>query len=145
MGPKRTVNKPLWARALQNLSKREKRTSWSSQWNPSMMLFRYSYGKALQERLLYHSQHPAEVPHPGQRLMKESMQRELVSAHIAKDVHTTVSSCRTCARNDTSPKWKKQLQLCPARGLLEFVAINISGSLLRSLNGNQYVIDMNNI
>lgn len=61
---------------------------------------------------------------------------------MTNDVYTIGSNCTTCARDSASPKSKRELQLFPASGLLEFVAIDILRSMPRAVNKNKYVVVM---
>lgn len=58
---------------------------------------------------------------------------------MAQDVYHTVSGCHSCAKNGTLLKNKLHLQLFPATGPLEFVALDLLGPLPRTNKGNQYV------
>lgn len=61
---------------------------------------------------------------------------------MANDVYTTGSNCSACARNRVELKLKRRIQLFPASGPLEFIAIDILGPLPRTVNGNQLVVVM---
>lgn len=61
---------------------------------------------------------------------------------MTNDVQTTVSDCSTCARNSTMEKYKRELEMFPASGPPESVAIEILGPFPRTVNGNQYEIVM---
>lgn len=61
---------------------------------------------------------------------------------MEKDVYETVRNCCTFAQSCSSSKMEKEIQLFPASGTHEFVAINILGPLPRVVNGKENVIVM---
>lgn len=72
--------------------------------------------------------------------MYETIRRNDYWPNMASDVYITVSDCHSCAGRGTTPEHRHNLQLFPVTGPLEFVAINISGALLKVTKGNQHVV-----
>jgi transposase InsO family protein len=60
---------------------------------------------------------------------------------MAEDVYKTVRQCDACARNRISERrHTNRLQLFPAKGPLESVAIDILGPLPRTKHGNRFLL-----
>lgn len=57
---------------------------------------------------------------------------------MENDIFTTVWCFRECLQNELSEKLDRLLQLLPARGLLEFDAMEILGPLLKSPTGSNF-------
>lgn len=100
--------------------------------------------QTLRERLFYHSHHPVMASHSGFCRMYSSIQREFFWPHMENNLYTTLGNYSTCARNGTSAKLKRELQLILASRSLEFIGIDILPSLRSTVNGNQSVIVMTN-
>lgn len=74
--------------------------------------------------------------------MYDYMWSENFWQHMGNDVYTTVKNSSAWARNSTSPKFKREQQLFSVSNPLEYVVVDILGSLRRIANGHQYVIIM---
>lgn len=59
---------------------------------------------------------------------------------MANDVRTTLKDCRSCAHDGYQGNHKCNFQLLPATGPIEFLAVGISGPLLRTTSGNQRLV-----
>lgn len=80
--------------------------------------------------------------HSGQRRMYDTMRRDYYWPHMANDVAEIINQCQSCARNRGHVKLQRQLQLFPASGPLEFVALDILGPLPKTKKENLYVVVM---
>jgi Integrase zinc binding domain len=77
--------------------------------------------------------YPTAVAHPGAHRMFRTIRRSFYWPHMAEDVYETVRKCDACARNGISERRHTNfLQLFPAKGPLESVAMDILGPLPRT-------------
>jgi Integrase zinc binding domain len=91
--------------------------------------------------ILYVEHYPPSAGHPGAHRMFQTIRRTFVRPHIAEDVYEAVTACRVCARNSIAEKIKTNpLKLCPAKGPLESVAMDILGPLQRTKHGNRFLL-----
>lgn len=72
--------------------------------------------------------------------MYDSIRIEFHWLRMANDVYITVINSSACARNGRRQSLKSKIQLFPANGPFEVVAIDMLGPLPRSMEGNQYDI-----
>ena len=73
--------------------------------------------------------------------MYYTLRREYYWPHMASDAFLTVRNCTSCAATrGTLVKNQKDLKLFPAAGPLEFVAMDLLGTLPRTAHGNQHVL-----
>jgi transposase InsO family protein len=71
------------------------------------------------------------------------MRRSFYWTHMAEDVYETVRQCDACARNRISERRHSNfLQLFPAKGQLESVAMDILGPLPRKKHGNRFLLEI---
>jgi hypothetical protein len=69
------------------------------------------------------------------------MRRSFYWPHMTKDVYETVRKCDASARNRISERRHTNfLQLFPAKGPLESVAMDILGPLPRTKHGNRFLL-----
>lgn len=83
----------------------------------------------LSERVLFLSCHPPIAGHPGMRLMYDTLGRDFYCVHVANGVYGVVNKCKSCARNCPRYRHKRLLQVFFAMKPLDFVAMDILGSL----------------
>jgi transposase InsO family protein len=96
---------------------------------------------ALRSKVLYLEHYPKTVAHPGAHRMFQTMRRSFYWPHMAEDVYETVRQCDACARNRISERrHTNRLQLFPAKGPLESVAMDILGPLPRTKHGNRFLL-----
>lgn len=81
--------------------------------------------RTLPERILYHSHHSEMMSHLCHRQMYDTMERGFFWPYMASNMYTSVSNWSMSSQDGTSPKFKHELQLFSASGLLEFVPIDI--------------------
>jgi Integrase zinc binding domain len=85
--------------------------------------------KSLRSKVIYLEHYPIAVAHPGVHRMFRTMRRSFYWPHMAEDVYETFRTCDACARNRISERRHTNfLQLFPANGPLESVAMDILGS-----------------
>ena len=97
---------------------------------------------SLRARNLFLSHYPRTQGHPGTGRMYETMQRQYFWPHMASDVRRTVADCRLCAQMwRTQRRQQKKLTLFPASGPHEFVAMDLHGSLPKTLHRNRHILD----
>jgi transposase InsO family protein len=78
---------------------------------------------------------------PKAHRMFRNMRRSLYWPHMAEDVYETVRQCYACARNRISERRHTTvLQLFPANGPLESVAMDILRPLSRTNHGNRFLL-----
>jgi transposase InsO family protein len=96
---------------------------------------------SLRSKVLYLEHYPTAVAHPGAHRMFRTMMRSFYWPHMAEDVFETVRKCDACARNRISERRHTNfLQLFPAKGPLESVAMDILGPLPRTKHGNRFLL-----
>jgi RNase H-like domain found in reverse transcriptase/Reverse transcriptase (RNA-dependent DNA polymerase)/Integrase zinc binding domain/Chromo (CHRromatin Organisation MOdifier) domain/Integrase core domain len=96
---------------------------------------------SLVPRLLYLEHYPAASGHPGAHRMFQTIRRTFFWPKMVEDVYETVRQCDACARNRISErKHTNKLQLFPAKGPLESVAMDILGPLPRTKHGNRFLL-----
>jgi Integrase zinc binding domain len=97
--------------------------------------------KSLRSKFLYLEHYPMAVAHPAAHRMFRTMRRSFYWPHMAEDVYETVRQCDACARNRISERlYTNFLQLFPAKGPLESVALDILGPLPRTKHGNRFLL-----
>ncbi|MEM7496351.1 MAG: integrase, partial [Myxococcota bacterium] len=75
------------------------------------------------------------------RRMYDTLRRDFYLPFMASYIAHTVRECISCAKmQGTYYAHQKYLQLFPANGPLEFIAIDILGPLPRSKRGNKHVL-----
>jgi transposase InsO family protein len=73
--------------------------------------------------------------------MFQTIRRTFFWPKMVEDIYETVRQCDACARNRISErKHTKKLQLFPAKGPLESVAMDILGPLPRTKHGNRFLL-----
>lgn len=97
---------------------------------------------SIQTHLLYHSYYPTLMGHPGERRMYNSVQSYHYWKQIANIVYTNVRDCRKCPLNWPSEKRRRPMPLLQANGPLEFVTMDISGLLLKTLSSHQFALSV---
>lgn len=97
---------------------------------------------SLTARLLYHAYYHIFPSHPGGKSIYDRMKREYYCRHNAGDVFTAVKDCPECPKSKPSDKSRRPLQPFPTSGPLELVGMDILRQLLKTLNGNRYVLEM---
>lgn len=70
------------------------------------------------------------------------MQCKVYCPHIANDVYKTVIDCGECAGKRVNKAQRQHLKLFPASSLLDFIATDIPGPLLKTKNSNKFVVTM---
>lgn len=95
--------------------------------------------RSLWAGLLYLAFHPKQVGHPGERLMYDTMRREVYRPAMAYDDYTAVGDGCDCTINRAGLKRKLYLILLPSTGPLGFVITDILGPLSRTTTGNQFI------
>ena len=95
---------------------------------------------SLKDRILKLGHFPPLSGHPGQRRMYDTMRRSLYWQHMANDINNTVERCPSCLKHRPHPVHQRHLKLFPAKGPLEYIAIDILGPLPRTKTGRQYVV-----
>lgn len=96
---------------------------------------------ALRERLCTMAHAPVLAGHPGQSRMFYTLRESYYWPQMAADIAATVCNCAKCARNRLRlRRHLNRLQLFPATGPLESVAIDILGPLPRSATGKRFLL-----
>lgn len=70
------------------------------------------------------------------------MRKEFYRHHIANHVYTTIRDCRSCAQNCVHSQKRKRLKPFFTDGLLEYVGIEIPGSLLKTKPKSLFVVHL---
>lgn len=86
------------------------------------------------------SHYLAMEAHPAEGCMYDKMCQHFYRIHMASDVYTMVHECRSCAQNRFLVARKQKLQLFAVAGPLEFVTIDILGTLAKTTSGNEHVV-----
>ena len=96
---------------------------------------------SLRDRILYLAHYTRLSGHPGGIRMYYTLRREFYWPQMANDAFAVVGNCASCAQvRGTRYKAQKFLQLFPASGPLEFVAMDILGDLTRTSRHNRFVL-----
>ncbi len=96
---------------------------------------------ALKARVLHIHHYARLAGHPGGRKLYAAIRRNMYWPAMAVDCYATVRRCPTCAKNRIKlRKNTTTLQLFPANGPLEAIAIDIMGELIKTSRGNQYLL-----
>lgn len=97
---------------------------------------------SLGARLLYHLHYPHLAKHLGERRMPNNVRRKLFLPNMGNNVYTTVKDCSEGTRNKPVDMRGRlyPLQPFPASGTLRFVATDILGPTLMTLNGIHFVL-----
>jgi transposase InsO family protein len=96
---------------------------------------------SLSSRVLCPVHYSTAIAHPGSHRMFRTMRRSFYWPHMAEDVYETVRKCDACARNRIAERRHTNfLQIFPAKGPLESVAIEILGPLPRTKHGNRFLL-----
>lgn len=98
--------------------------------------------QSLQKRHLNVSHHHTPFCHPRQRPMYDTLQRDYYWSNMASNLYKTVSTCRSCAKGDTTIKHRCHLQHLHATGPLKFVAMDTVRLLFKTRKGNQHVANI---
>jgi transposase InsO family protein len=97
--------------------------------------------KSLRSKVLYLEHYHTAVAHPGAHRMFRNMRRSFYWPHMEEDVYETVRQCDACARYRISERRHTNfLQLFPAKGPLESLAMDILGPLPRTKHGNRFLL-----
>jgi hypothetical protein len=97
--------------------------------------------KVLRERILQLAHHSATAGHPGGRKMYQTLRLSYYWPLMSRDVAEIPKRCTECIRERVgSQSHRAPMQLFPAPGPLEFVAIDILGPLPKTRAGMQYVL-----
>jgi hypothetical protein len=73
--------------------------------------------------------------------MFQTIRRSFFWPKMVEGVYETVRMCDTCARNRISERTHtNKLKLFPAKGPLEFMAMDILGPLPRTKHGNRFLL-----
>lgn len=96
--------------------------------------------KSLRMRILYLTHYPPIAGHPGTRRMYDTHRQKIYWPHMANELYTTVAQCVSCVKNRNRLRHKRRLQLFMAVGPLDVVAMDILGPLLKTQQGNQYIV-----
>jgi Integrase zinc binding domain/Integrase core domain len=97
--------------------------------------------KSLRYKILYLEHYPTAVANPGSHIMFRTMRRSFYWPLMVEDVYETVRKCDACARNRISERRHTTfLQLFPAKGQLESVAMDILGPFPRTKHGNRFLL-----
>lgn len=97
--------------------------------------------ETLRPRLLRLAHYAKLAGHPGQTRMYETLRRVYYWLHMAADIHATVRNCGSCARNRLKlRKHTQPLQLFPATGPLQSLAIDLLGPLTKTKRGNRFLL-----
>ena len=95
----------------------------------------------LKARVLHIHHYSRQAAHPGGKKMYCAMKKHFYWPAMSVDCYATVKKCTTCAKNRlTLRKGCSPLQLFPAEGPLESVAIDVFGSILKTARGYQYLL-----
>lgn len=96
---------------------------------------------SLKQRVLHIHHYARLAGHPGGRKLYQSIRKNMYWPALAVDCYATVRRCPTCAKNRIKLREHAQpLQLFPASGRLESVAIDALGELIKTARGNQYLL-----
>lgn len=96
---------------------------------------------ALKQRVLHIHHYARLAGHPGGRKLYQSIRKDMYWPALAVDCYATVRRCSTCAKNRIQLRLQAEpLQLFPASGPLESVAIDVLGELIKTVRGNQYLL-----
>ena len=96
---------------------------------------------SLKQRVLHINHYSRLAGHPGGRKLYQVIRKDMYWPALAIDCYATVRRCSTCAKNRMKLRQHvQQLQLFPASGPLESVAIDILGELIKTARGNQYLL-----
>lgn len=80
--------------------------------------------------------------HPGERRLYNSMSTQYYWPRIANDVYGTLMDCKSCMRSLKTRDKNENHGFSPWQNLLEFIAIDLLGSLPRTRSGNRYMVVM---
>lgn len=72
--------------------------------------------------------------------MYDFMQQHLYWIHVADDIYNKVSKCMLCAQNCRTNKDQKKLRLFSLAGPLDIFVMHILGPLLKTEDGNKYIV-----
>jgi transposase InsO family protein len=97
--------------------------------------------KSLVARVLHAEHYPPVAAHPGAHRMFATLRRTFFWPRMAADIYDTVRQCDACARNRIAEKKHTNvMQLFPANGPMESVAMDILGPLPRTKHGNRFLL-----
>lgn len=91
--------------------------------------------QSLWRRILKMTFQPPLRGHSGQCCIFDTMRSDSFGQNLAANVHRTASNCHFCVGNDNVVKHKRHLRLFSTAEPLEFVAVNICGTLSRTTKG----------
>lgn len=96
---------------------------------------------SLRTRILHLSHYAKVGTHPGGRKLHITHRRNFYWPAMADDCYAALRFCTECSKTRVIlRKHSKKMKLFPARALLEFVAIDIIGPLLKTQRGNQFLL-----
>jgi transposase InsO family protein len=97
--------------------------------------------RTLRGRILQQAHHPPTAGHPGGKKMYQTLRLSYYWPLMAKDVADVPKQCTQCIRERVgSQQPRAPMQLFPAPGPLEFVAIDILGPLPKTKSGKHYIL-----
>lgn len=97
---------------------------------------------SLSTRIVNISQYSLLAGHPGESRKYNSLRRESHWSHTVRNLWTVVNNCTEHPRVSTEFIHQRKLELIPAAGHLEFVAVDILGQLLRTKADDYFVTIM---
>lgn len=95
---------------------------------------------ALRQRILMVSHHPQIAENLDLERMYDALRRNIYWPRMAADVDHIISTCLSCVRNNLKYSRRRNLQVFPASGLLDYVAKNILEALSKTRKVNQYIL-----
>lgn len=69
--------------------------------------------------------------------MYDEMSRDFYLTHLANDAYVTIHDCQSGAQNPRANRRQHHLSLFSPNSFLEFIAIDLLGTLLKKKSGNQ--------
>lgn len=97
---------------------------------------------SLCRRIVYLCRYPLTARHPGERRIYDTLCRNLYWPHMASGVQRTVAQCVSYARGGSTYRHKRRLQLFPAFGPLEFVAMDFLGPMPKRGQSSRPIVVM---
>ena len=96
---------------------------------------------ALKARVLHINHYSRLAGHPGGKKLYHTIRKDMYWPSLSVDCYAAARRCSTCARNRIKlRRHTSQLKLFPASAPLEAVAIDILGELIKTSQGNQYLL-----
>lgn len=93
------------------------------------------------DRGFYLSHYPVSASHPGVSRMHDILRSHFYQRKMRNEVSRTVQNCRSCPKTRGSPhRHKYNLKMFQPNGPLEFVTMDILGSLSKTDTENLFVL-----